>query len=341
MSNDANQAGGSNQWRLQPNYNGSANSAGAFAFITYGGAFINVGANTQFSTGEVCSFLGVRRGNVVELWKNGQLVATSSGTVQNVSGSEVQSVGFGWGTSYSTTAGGNRYLGYGIEGTIPPALAAKLSENPYSIFSPRESFIYFPDSAGGSVSLTIADAIHGHASDAIDLSWLAALSVNDAAHGHAADNVTLAATTGTSLAIADATHGHVADGVALTTQWLLAIADATHGHTSDNVTLDTSNATWLTAQDAAHGHAADNAALSLSTWLAIVEAAHGHTADTPTLTAHVALAIAEALHAMTADNVVFGDAPPVVLAAARRLRTAAASVRMAAMQTGARPRNIQ
>lgn len=315
---------------MQPNYNGSANSAGAFAFMTYGGSFINVGANTQFSTGEVCSFLGVRRGNVVELWKNGQLVATSSGTVQNVSGSEVQSVGFGWGTSYSTTAGGNRYLGYGIEGTIPPALAAKLSENPYSIFSPRESFIYFPDSAGGSISLSIADAIHGHASDAIDLSWLAALSVNDAAHSHAADNITLAATTGTSLTIADAAHGHVADGVALTTQWLLGIADAAHGHTADNVTIDTSNATWLTAQDAAHGHAADNAAISLSTWLAIVEAAHGHTAESPTLTAHVTLAIAEALHAMTADNVVLIDPSLITLVkdlrfAVRRLRTLAAS----------------
>jgi hypothetical protein len=149
LSNDAGQAAGFAQWRMQPNYNGSATSAGAMCFLTYGGTVVATGANSLFSAGEYCVFLGVRRGTTVELWKNGILVASNTGTAQNISSAETQSIGYGWNGTYLNTAGGHRVLGAGIKGTVTADAAASLSLNPWQVFTPRPRRIFTAAATGG------------------------------------------------------------------------------------------------------------------------------------------------------------------------------------------------
>lgn len=140
-------AAASNQWRLQPNYNGSATVAGSFSFLTYDGAFVNCGANGLFADGELCTFLGVRRGNLIELWKNGALVASTVSPQRNVSGSAQQDVGFTVLEGSLYTAGGHRSIGAGGLGSLTPSQARTLSQNPWQLFTAgsREAF---PDLGG-------------------------------------------------------------------------------------------------------------------------------------------------------------------------------------------------
>lgn len=148
LSNDAMQAGGANQWRLQPNYDGASLSGGSFSFQTYGGAFVTAGAASAFDANKAYTFLGVRRGTTVELWRDGVLLASSTGTAQNVSGSETQSVGFGFGVSgYSNTAGGHRFLGAGGLNTLTTAQAMELSRNPWQLFQPDMVPVFYTAAA--------------------------------------------------------------------------------------------------------------------------------------------------------------------------------------------------
>lgn len=286
----------------------------------------NASANlTTLIAGDVNTLAGVKKVNAQYQWLNGAQVTTDVTGNRAVGSINTVSIGRPAGgnnienAEYLLVAYFNRALSY--------EELKSLSANPWQIFEDEEDYLFIPAAGGGSsVSLIIAEALHGHAADSLAFSMETYLAVAESLHAHAADNLTLTATGSANLAIQEATHAHVADGVALTTNWLLSVADALHGHaadsvsltiqaylavaealhghTADNLTLDTSNATFLTVQEATHSHGADSIGLSLNTWLAIVDAAHAHTADVPTLSAEVALQIAESLHAQFADAIV-------------------------------------
>lgn len=82
---NGNLAGGT-QWRLMPHYNGSGYQDAAFSFFTFDGSVTQVAA-----TGVVIDapawYIGVRRGTELQLWRNNVLIATTTGTVRDVTGS--------------------------------------------------------------------------------------------------------------------------------------------------------------------------------------------------------------------------------------------------------------
>ncbi len=110
------------------------------------------------------------------------------------------------------------------------------------------------------------------------------LSVADATHGHAVDNITLSASGVTALTVADAAHGHTVDGLTLTAGSVLAIQEALHAHAADNLTLDASGAPTLQVIDGLHAHTADGVALTVVAWLTVSDARHVHRADNLALT---------------------------------------------------------
>ena len=110
------------------------------------------------------------------------------------------------------------------------------------------------------------------------------LSVADAAHGHSADNITLAASGSTSLTVADAAHGHTVDGLTLTAASVLAIQEALHAHAADAITLDAASGPVLLLADGLHAHTADGLTLTVQAWLVVAEARHVHRADNVALT---------------------------------------------------------
>ncbi len=81
-----------------------------------------------------------------------------------------------------------------------------------------------------------ADAFHGHTATAVTLTGAQNLAVADALHGHSAEAVTISVG-GISLAVADGIHSHAADAVAITGVHALVVADCVHGHTATNVRL--------------------------------------------------------------------------------------------------------
>ena len=228
---------------------------------------------------------------------------------------------------------------------LPESAIFELSKNPWQIFKPRRNVLYFGGSGSG-ITITVADASHGHAADGLTLTTATALSAADALHGHAADQAALstnwllavadaasahvadgpALTVASVLAVADALHAHISDSLGLSTRWLLTVADALHGHAADNALLDTSLATTLTAQDALHGHTADVLALVTNWLLAVADAAHGHAADNVTLSAtgSVDLALADAVHAHLADNAGLSTATTLAILEAIHAHTAEA-----------------
>jgi len=189
-------------------------------------------------------------------------------------------------------------------GILNQTQVRSLLENPWQIVEPLPRNSRVRAATGGTPTLTVADATHGHTADSLVLTSSTALVIADATHGHTADNLTLDATTGTSLTVADATHAHTADALTLSTDAWLTVADALHGHAADNLalTLDT----WLVVADALHAHAADNLDLSGAPALLIADALHAHAADNLALTLDTWLAIQDAVHAHTADNLHFG-----------------------------------
>ena len=214
-----------------------------------------------------------------------------------------------------------------------------LSENPWQIFEDEEDYLFVPDaSGGGSVSLIVADALHGHAVDSPSFSMATYLAVAESLHTQAADNLTLNTTGSANLAIQEAAHAHVSDGVALTTRWLLIVADALHTHAADNLTTGVTGATTLTVADATSVHTADSVALSViaflaiadavsqhaadnltldtsnATFLTVQDAAHAHSSDGTGLSLNTWLAIVEAAHSHTADAPVLSAATALVVA---------------------------
>ena len=181
-----------------------------------------------------------------------------------------------------------------------------LHDNPHQIFEDEEDYLFIPDaSGGGSVSLIVADALHGHAVDSPSFSMATYLAVAESLHTQAADNLTLNTTGSANLAIQEAAHAHVSDGVALTTRWLLIVADALHTHAADNLTTGVTGATTLTVADATSVHTADSVALSVIAFLAIADAVSQHAADNLTLDTSNAtfLTVQEATHSHGTDGI--------------------------------------
>ena len=148
---------GASQWRFEPNSpDDSATTQGAMCFLTYDGAITLVGVTGAFADGEYANFLFVRRGTTHELWKNGILLATATGTARNITTSPT--IGFGGAPTYQNTAGGTRTLGYGVNGTVNPSLASSLSGNPWQIFQDRPIYIWAPAAAGGDATLALTGA---------------------------------------------------------------------------------------------------------------------------------------------------------------------------------------
>jgi hypothetical protein len=152
-----------------------------------------------------------------------------------------------------------------------------------------------------SVSLVVQDATHTHAVDAIALTASNYLTVSDATHVHAADANAL--TANSSLAVDDATHTHTTDAITLALSVSLVVQDATHEHTADVITLTVT--AYLSVQDATHAHTTDGIVLGIngSTTLTVTDAAHDHAADAITLTTNVYLAATDATHTHATDAI--------------------------------------
>ena len=148
---------GNEQWRLQTNYlangtSGGAVSSGALSFMTYGGAaFTNVGAAGMLD-GKPHAYLFVRRGTVHELWRDGALITTQTGTVRNVTGSKVVGPAMYWHLNgLDTFSGGGVYAGNQrlyMSAAWRRAVDGRVSGDPWSVFQPRR--VWVPVSAGGS-----------------------------------------------------------------------------------------------------------------------------------------------------------------------------------------------
>lgn len=122
------------QARMQPNYNGSSASANAFAFQTYDGAFLSVGANSVI-TGGPQVFVGRRLGSEHTIWVDGVKRNTATGTAKNLTGSGlVQFVG---GLSDSTSFGingGSLALVLQFNRALGDDEILSLSANPWQIY---------------------------------------------------------------------------------------------------------------------------------------------------------------------------------------------------------------
>lgn len=86
------------------------------------------------------------------------------------------------------------------------------------------------------IILIVADALHGHTSDGIELSQSQlTLTVADCLHSHTADNVGVWQN---SLEVQDSQHTHAADGLLVLIQCHhLTVADGLHAHLADSLTI--------------------------------------------------------------------------------------------------------
>ena len=306
--------------------------------ITWGsdGAFAWNGTSQQtlsgLADGDRYTLIAVVRQGEARLFHNGRFAGTKSGSS-------------GW--SINTSADACNILedatsytqSFACRKAFSDDYAIAVSANPWQIFEDEEDYLFIPEAGGGgSVSLIVADALHGHAVDSPSFSMATYLAVAESLHTQAADNLTLSTTGSANLAIQEAAHAHVSDGVALTTRWLLIVADALHTHAADNLTMGVTGATTLTVADATSVHTADSVALSViaflaiadavsqhaadnltldtsnATFLTVQDAAHAHSSDGTGLSLNTWLAIVEAAHSHTADAPVLSAATALVVA---------------------------
>ena len=199
-----------------------------------------------------------------EVWINGTKY-TTSGPIAFAA----QTAGatyFGWDGADSKFPGTLDELAV-FEGALSDAEVAEYFRNPYQMYARPASRVWFgAAAAGGGVTLTIADAAHAHAADAITLASASDLAVADSAHAHTSEVPALSADTSISvqdqahahtdggpldlsgvpsLAVDAVAHGHTSDAITLSSESLLAIADALHGHTSTSVVLVLPSAAYL------------------------------------------------------------------------------------------------
>ena len=127
--------GTTSQWRLQPNYDGSAFAANAFTFFTYNGAATNAGA-TNVITGVGQAFVGRRAGSIHTLWVDGinKTPSASSATVRSMADSTgLIDVGtFSHATSYG--AAGSILLCAAWGRALSDSEIAEFSANPWALF---------------------------------------------------------------------------------------------------------------------------------------------------------------------------------------------------------------
>lgn len=213
-------------------------------------------------------------GSDFEIWVNGTKYTTTGSLA--FSAQTAGATYFGWDGADSKFPGTLDELVV-FEGALTDAEVAEYFRNPYQIYARPAARVWFgAAAAGGGVTLTMADALHGHVSDAVVLTTSDALAVADAAHAHTCDALTLSASGATALAVADAAHSHTVDGLVLSSSALLTIQAALHTHASDLVTLSTSGAPALLISDQLHAHTSDGLALTVSAWLVVANSAHGH-----------------------------------------------------------------
>lgn len=253
-----------------------------------------------------------RTGAGYDLWRNGVQIAGTTDAANK----------FGWATPSTMRIGALADGSDPFEGLIGDfriwsrvlsdgdAAAESTLPEAYALYAPRR--ILVPVSAGGSVSLTVADATHAHTADGLVLTSSTALAVAEATHAHTADAITLVA--GSVLTIAEAIHAHTADSPTLTAASALAVADATHSHAADILTL--SAASVLAVADATHAHAADATALTMDSTLAVAETLHAQAADNLVLgvAGTTNLVVADAAHAHSADVLALTSAHALVVA---------------------------
>lgn len=178
--------------------------------------------------------------------------------------------------------------------------------NPYSVFkSTADTFAnYYNDViVGGSVTLTVADAVHSHIVDGITLTTDSSLSVLEAIHSHNVTTLTLSTTGDTALSVAESFHNQSTLNLQLATEWLLTVADANHGLTSSNITLSLAADQSLTVADSSHTHTTDSLVLTLAAWLSIAAATQNQTADSLLLSLQNFLQLANSTQNHRADNV--------------------------------------
>lgn len=170
-----------------------------------------------------------------------------------------------------------------------------------------------PTSPVGGGSLTVADAVHGHASESPALTQAHLLAVAAAGHGHLAESPTL--TEAAQLAVDGVLHAHAVESPTLTQAHALTVAGAVHGHAVDELALVQAHV--LSVAEALHGHAADSVTLDLSTVLSVDEALHAHSVDALSLTQAHVLVVQDALHDHAAEQVALTQSIIVALADAR------------------------
>lgn len=280
LSNNALGYSFANQWRLQPNYDSAATNAGAMSLLTYDGTITSVGVGGAFTSGEYAVFLGLRRGGAHELWKNGRLIASATGTARNCSASTGQDIGFGWGGSSTYTAGGHRVLAAGGLGALQQSAAASLSANPWQMFGPVAKIWSLPAGGGASAALSGASLAVASGSGALTTAiQLAGASASiSTAGGQLSAQITLA---GGALAQA-VSSALLSTGITMT-------ADAV-------------------AQAAAQG--------TLTTAIQLLASANGQAAASGSLTAQIQLSAQALAQAAASGQLAGGSAPLAALAQA-------------------------
>lgn len=180
----------------------------------------------------------------------------------------------------------------------------ELSSTPYRVFKPvSDTFAYcIGIVAGGSVNLTIQDALHNHVTDALVLSTDTYLSILEAVHSHNVDNLTISSSGSVDLAIQECQHAHSVENINLAVEWLLSIANASHSHISDNITLGLAGSVNLAIQNTYHSQQTEAVILTLASWLEIVGATHNHTAETLLLSLETFLNIQDSFQQHKAEN---------------------------------------
>lgn len=254
ISQDVN-AGAQEQTYIVANANAAlATTPGSVMFGTFATTFTAVDSAGAIN-GKMRTFIGVRRGTTLELWADGVLLNSVSGTIRDI---HAAGSGVAVGGLYA-------YTGYGCSASIPfaagwnRALSATevraLSLNPLQMFNRTRV-------RGVTLSVEIA------------------LEIFSALHSHLADNTAL--TSDTALTVDAANHAHLADNLALSSDTALAVAAANHAQLAGNLDLSTDIALFVDAAN--HAHVVDNLGLTLQVALVTDAANHAHLADNLTLT---------------------------------------------------------
>lgn len=205
----------------------------------------------------------------------------------------------------------------------------------YADWAARE--LAYMDPGPAVVSVTVADATHGHSATSPSLAASSDVSVDSATHGHGATSPTLGAVSPVSPA--DAAHGHTASSPTLSASGSapsVTADDAVHAHSATSPALST--ATSASANNATHAHSAGSPALATNTSAAPDNAAHAHSATSPTLAAKFTVTSANGAHAHTVSSPTLAFATTISVASALHDHTAT-SPTLAANDNAVHPDN--